>query len=168
MPGLQKKANLDDATIHNTRVYEAHGSKIYRELPEDFSVAGINEFIVLYSEVIPDEERNAVDGDRAVYCFHFDKEPNKAHGIPFKFVMKPVSRSCVSLGQKLLNRIQGELFKDTKERLSKRIGLKGKQFEKIKFAIIHRSAYSKPTYLTDGRQQLLPFPLHTLSKYSKD
>ena len=98
LPGLQKKANLDDATIQNTRVYEAHGSKIYRELPEDFSVAGINEFIVLYSEVIPDEERNAVDGDRAVYCFHFDKEPNKVHGIPFKFVMKPVSRRHVSLG----------------------------------------------------------------------
>lgn len=52
----------------------------------------------------------------------------------------------------LLNRTQGELFKETKERLSKRIGVKGKQFEKIKFAITHRSAYSKPTYLTDGMQ----------------
>lgn len=52
----------------------------------------------------------------------------------------------------LLNRTQGELFRETKERLSKRIGLKGKQFEKIKFVIIHRSAYSKPTYLTDGMQ----------------
>lgn len=65
----------------------------------------------------------------------------------------------------LLNRMQDELFKDTKERLSKRISLKGKQFEKIKFAIVHRSAYSKPTYLTDGMQYLL-FPLvHPLPKY---
>ena len=38
----------------------------------------------------------------------------------------------------------------TKERLSKRTGVKGKQFEKIKFAIVQRSAYSKPIYLNDG------------------
>ena len=35
-------------------------------------------------------------------------------------------------------------------RLSKRIGIKGKQFDKIKFAIIQRSIYSKPVYLNDG------------------
>ncbi len=46
--------------------------------------------------------------------------------------------------------MQGEVFKDTKERLSKRIGLKGKQFEKMKFAIIQRSIYAKTTYLNDG------------------
>jgi ubiquitin carboxyl-terminal hydrolase 7 len=28
--------------------------------------------------------------------------------------------------------------------------LKGKNFEKIKFAVVRRSSYSKPTYLTDG------------------
>ena len=96
-PGLQKKANLDDATVQNIRVYEAHGSKVYKELPEDYAVAGINEFIILYAEVIPEEERNAVEGDRAIYCFHFDKEPNKVHGIPFKFVVKPVCWVDVSL-----------------------------------------------------------------------
>lgn len=42
------------------------------------------------------------------------------------------------------------MFKDTKERLSKRTGIKGKQFEKIKFAIVARASYSKPEYLTDG------------------
>ena len=73
-------------------MYEAHGSKVYKELPEDYNVAGINEFIILYAEVIPEEERNAVNDDRAIYCFHFDKEPNKVHGTPFKFVVKPVSQ----------------------------------------------------------------------------
>lgn len=47
--------------------------------------------------------------------------------------------------------VQDEVFKDTKSRLSKRIGIKGKQFDKIKFAIIQRSIYSKPTYLNDGK-----------------
>ena len=45
---------------------------------------------------------------------------------------------------------QDEAFKDTRLRLSKRIGIKGKQFDKIKFAIIQRSIYAKPTYLNDG------------------
>jgi hypothetical protein len=46
---------------------------------------------------------------------------------------------------------QGEIFKDTKERLSKRTGIKGKQFEKIKFAVIPHGSYSRPKVLEDGK-----------------
>ena len=46
---------------------------------------------------------------------------------------------------------QGEIFKDTKERLSKRTGIKGKQFEKIKFAMIPHGNYSRPKPLEDGK-----------------
>jgi ubiquitin carboxyl-terminal hydrolase 7 len=46
--------------------------------------------------------------------------------------------------------MQDEKFSDTKKRLEKRTGMKGKNFEKIKFAVVKRSSYSKPTYLTDG------------------
>jgi hypothetical protein len=52
---------------------------------------------------------------------------------------------------------QGEIFKDTKERLSKRTGIKGKQFEKIKFAVIPHGSYSRPKALEDGK-----FDGHTL------
>lgn len=45
---------------------------------------------------------------------------------------------------------QGEVFTDTKDRLSQRIGIKGKQFEKIRFALIQPSAYSKFEYIRDG------------------
>lgn len=45
---------------------------------------------------------------------------------------------------------QGETFADTKKRLERRTGLKGKSFEKIKFAVVRRSAYSKVHYLQDG------------------
>lgn len=48
-----------------------------------------------------------------------------------------------------LTYIQNESFKDTKERLSKRTGIKGKQFDKLKFALTQRSAYARPTYLND-------------------
>jgi ubiquitin carboxyl-terminal hydrolase 7 len=47
--------------------------------------------------------------------------------------------------------LQGEKFADTKKRLEKRTGLKGKSFEKIKFAVVRRANYSKPQYLNDGR-----------------
>lgn len=62
------------------------------------------------------------------------------------------------------NHYQGEIFKDTKTRLSKRIGIKGKQFDKIKFAVIQRSIYAKPIYLTDGRFQAHNVRLGTISK----
>lgn len=49
--------------------------------------------------------------------------------------------------------MQGEIFKETKERLSKRTGIKGKQFEKIKFASVPRASYSNARYLEDGEFQ---------------
>ena len=136
VPALQKKANIADDVIRHVRIYEAHNGKMYRELPEDFGVTSITEYTYLYAEVIPEEEHNAGESDKAIYAYHFDKDTNKPHGVPFKFLVKP-----------------GEPFKDTKERLSKRIGIKGKQFDKIKFAIIPRSSYSKPIYLNDGNHR---------------
>ncbi|KAI9707767.1 MAG: hypothetical protein M1836_000729 [Candelina mexicana] len=132
LPSLQKKANLDPEIIKDIRIYEAHSGKVYKELYDDYGVAGVNEFVILYAEKIPEEELHPEADDKAIYAFQFDKEPNKPHGVPFKFMYK-----------------QGEPFKDTKIRLSKRTGIKGKQFDKIKFAVIQRSAYSKPRYLED-------------------
>lgn len=50
----------------------------------------------------------------------------------------------------MANLKKGEIFKETKERLSKRTGLKGKRFEKVKFAVVPRQLYSTPRYLEDG------------------
>lgn len=150
-PGLQKKANIDDATLSNVRIYEAHNSKVYKELDPDYQVAPISDFINLYAEVIPKEERHAEEGDTGIYCFHFDKEVNKPYGVPFKFLVKPVSSIFAEGVTPTDDFHQGELFKDTKVRLSARIGIKGKQFDRIKFAIVPRSLYSKPAYLNDGK-----------------
>lgn len=97
LPLLQKKANLDEETIRNTRIYEAHGGKIYKELSEEYSVASVNEFVTLYAERIPEEEQTAEEGDRSLSAFHFDKEPNKPHGVPFRFLVKPVRLISYSL-----------------------------------------------------------------------
>lgn len=151
LPGLQKKAGLDDETIQNIRIYEGHAGKFYKQLSADYSVASITEFVVLYAERIPEEEQSAEDGDRLISVFHFDKETSKPHGVPFRFLIKPV---CDTKGRMFSNpqliSLQDETFKDTKQRLSKRTGIKGKQFDKIKFALVQRHNFSKPIYLTDG------------------
>lgn len=90
--GLQKKVNLDDEAIKHVRIFEAHNGKIYNELKEDFSIAGLNEFVTLYAELIPQEELDMTDGERLINAFNFDREPGKPHGVPFKFVVKPVSK----------------------------------------------------------------------------
>ncbi|KAL8738063.1 MAG: hypothetical protein Q9181_001087 [Wetmoreana brouardii] len=130
---IQKRLNLSDEATSALRIYESHGCKVIKEFSANFALVSIPDYATLYAEIIPEEEREAGDQDRAIYAFHFDKEPSKPHGVPFKFVVKP-----------------GELFKDTKERLSKRAGIKGKQFDKLKFALCQRSVYSRPTYLNDG------------------
>ncbi|KAL8923049.1 MAG: hypothetical protein Q9172_003295 [Xanthocarpia lactea] len=129
---LQKKVNLSDEAVGKLRFYETHGCKIIKDLHPNSAFATISDFSTLFAELRPEEEDHPDDGDQLIDAFHFDKETSKTHGVPFRFVMKP-----------------GELFKDTKERLSKRTGIKGKQFEKLKFAVVQRSTYSRPTYLHD-------------------
>lgn len=131
---LIKKARLDDeAKAGPIRIYETHSNKIYKELPRDHAVLAINEYVQLIAERIPEEDRGDVDDLDFIHAFHFQNEPAKSHGMPFKFRV-----------------IKDEKFSDTKKRLEKRTGMKGKNFEKIKFAVVKRSSYSKPTYLTDG------------------
>lgn len=43
------------------------------------------------------------------------------------------------------------MFKDTKARLSEWTKIKGKQFDKIKFAIVSKPHFSRPDYLDDGK-----------------
>lgn len=91
LAALQKKANIDDETMQDVRVYEAHSGKIYKDLSDTFNIAGVNEFVTLYAEKVPEEEANLQEGERVINAFNFDREPNKPHGVPFKFVVKPVS-----------------------------------------------------------------------------
>jgi ubiquitin carboxyl-terminal hydrolase 7 len=104
---------------------------------------GITEYVHVIAERIPEEDLEP--GSELIQAFHFQSEPSKSHGIPFRFKIIP-----------------GEVFSDTKKRLEKRTGMKGKNFEKIKFAIVKRSSYSKPTYLTDGKYARLGFLSHML------
>ncbi|CAG8316997.1 unnamed protein product [Penicillium salamii] len=130
LSALRQKLDLGEEPI---RVAETHSGKVYKELREDQNVLAINEYATLYAEKIPAEELNLEAEDRVISTFSFDREPNRTHGIPFKFVVKA-----------------GELFSETKKRLSARTQIKGKNFEKIKFAVVPRASFSNPKYLEDG------------------
>ena len=123
--GIIRKLKMpDDTDPRRIRILEVSGGKISRQLPGDFNVGVISEFANLYAEFTPDEEINAEEDDALIYCYHFDKDPTKPHGIPFIFLVKP-----------------GEQFKATKDRLSKRTGIKGKLFQNLKFALVPKGPY---------------------------
>lgn len=101
LAALQKKANLDDEVIREMRFFDVLGGKIRQEFRDDFSVTNIPEYSTIYAEKIPTEELHMDSDDRVINAFNFNGEPSRTHGIPFKFVVKPVSvahlRSMVAL-----------------------------------------------------------------------
>jgi ubiquitin carboxyl-terminal hydrolase 7 len=130
---LIKKAQLDDEEKGGPiRIYECHSGKIHKEPSREAQVLSITDFVQVVAERIPEEDLDPEA--RFIQAYHFQNEPSKSHGIPFRFLIKP-----------------DEVFSDTTKRLEKRTGMKGKNFEKIKFAIVKRSSYQKPTYLADGK-----------------
>lgn len=131
---LTKKLNLDETSLSRLRFYTAHANKIQGLLPADYTIASLQDYAVMYVDVAPEEEMEDrwEEGDKLISVFQFDKEPGRVFGVPFVFLCKA-----------------GEAFKDTKERLSKRTGVKGKNFEKVKWAVVSRTSYLKPEYLDD-------------------
>jgi ubiquitin carboxyl-terminal hydrolase 7 len=142
---LQSKANISDEVIDKVRVYEAHNSKFFKALYSDFQIMGIGEYLTLYAAAFPE-----IEGAKKIPVFHFDKEPSKVHGIPFQFPLKEVGSLWLFIND-TADLLQNELFSDTKQRLSEFTKIKGKQFDKIKFALVCKPQYSKPDFLEDGK-----------------
>jgi len=129
---LIKKLQIpDEAEGGRIRIYETNSNRVYREPARDHAVLNLSDYTQIYAERVPSEEVDADEGN-FIQVFHFQNEVNRSHGVPFKFLM-----------------VEGEKFADTKKRLEKRTGFKGKSFEKIKFALVRRANYSKPQYLED-------------------
>lgn len=76
------------------RIYEGQNGKLHKELRHDLTITSLNEYVSLYAEKIPEEELNMQADERLITAFNFDREPTKSHGIPFKFVVKPVSAAA--------------------------------------------------------------------------
>lgn len=140
--GLIKKAQIDDEVKGGPiRLYECHNNRLHREPLRESQIMNMTDYAVIVCERVPEDEISPEVGS-FIQAYHFQGEPSKSHSIPFKFIIKP-----------------DEVFADTKKRLEKRTGMKGKNFEKIKFATVKRSLYATPSYLTDGMLSSSSIPL---------
>ncbi|KAL2025090.1 hypothetical protein VTK56DRAFT_92 [Thermocarpiscus australiensis] len=130
---LIKKAKIpSEEEAGRIRIYETSNHRFFRELSRDYPVISVNDYTSVIAERMPPEEAEVKDPAQFISVFHFQNEPSRSHGIPFRFLLK-----------------EGEKFSETKKRLEKRTGLKGKSFEKIKFAVVRRAQFSRPQYLSD-------------------
>ncbi|KAI5816954.1 hypothetical protein BZA77DRAFT_46183 [Pyronema omphalodes] len=134
IPYLVSRYNLNAEQEQRIRFFSAHGGKFQKQLTRDYPVLQ-QDYNYVYAELTPEDElKFDPETSKLLEAFHFHKEPSKTHStaVPFKFVVK-----------------KDEVFTDTKLRLQTRIGIKGKPFEKIQFAIVRRKNYSQPEYLND-------------------
>jgi len=86
---LQKKANISDEVMPKIRAYEAHVNKFHKILPPDHSVMSLYDYTSIFVAPFPEDESS-----KKISVFHFDKEPSKAHGVPFQFELKEV---CITI-----------------------------------------------------------------------
>jgi len=128
---LRAKLSLEGSK--QIRMYEVQQFKIIRELVTSDLIAHVGDGgVMIYAEEVPLEEIRRSEEDKYIHVYHFSKEPSRAHGIPFKFLIK-----------------RDETFADTKKRLQARTGINDKDWAKVKFAFVPASAYHKATSLDD-------------------
>jgi ubiquitin carboxyl-terminal hydrolase 7 len=88
---LIKKAQIEDESeAGRIRLYETSAHRFYREPPRDHPVMNLNEYAQIFAERLPADEREADETYPFIPVFHFQNEPNRAHGVPFKFLMVEV------------------------------------------------------------------------------
>lgn len=99
--GLIKKAKIpSEEEGGRLRIYETNNHKFFRELDRTYPVISINEYTTVVAERIPEEEVEAKENDLYISVFHFQGEPNRAHGVPFKFLIHEVCSRAILEGSK--------------------------------------------------------------------
>jgi ubiquitin carboxyl-terminal hydrolase 7 len=92
---IAKKPTIPTDLHDRLRIFDARGHKEYREFlpsqaissaPIDTTFGGPS----FYVEPIPVEEEEMGEQDRSIVIVHFAKEFTRLHGIPVRFVVKPV------------------------------------------------------------------------------
>jgi ubiquitin carboxyl-terminal hydrolase 7 len=94
IPYIQKRFNVSDEQVPRIRFYSSHSGRYHKEYPLNFNVAALHDYMVVYGELVPQEESEMdLATARTIEAFHYHKEPSKVHSasVPFKFVVKKVS-----------------------------------------------------------------------------
>jgi len=109
--GLIKKAKLEDEEQAGPiRLYEVHSSKIHRELGRETVVQSITDYVSLVAERIPEEDINPPEDSEFIQAFHFHTDSSRTHGIPFQFLMIPVSLQATSNQETVSNHNLGRVI----------------------------------------------------------
>lgn len=91
---LVKKIPSIPTEVHDRiRLFDVRGHKDYREFQPTQALSTTSTDIYgtsLFAEPIPMEEDDAGEQDRVIIVIHFAKEIGRLHGVPLKFVVKPV------------------------------------------------------------------------------
>ena len=92
---VKKQTNIPPEIYDRIRLFDARGHKEYREfqLAQALSTASMDSSYGanIFAEPTPLEEDEAGEHDRFIIVIHFAKEIPRLHGVPVKFVVKPVS-----------------------------------------------------------------------------
>lgn len=93
--GLVKKAKIpSEEEGGKIRLYETSNHKWFRDLERDYPVISINDYTSLIAERIPKEELEVKEQAFYISVLHFQNEPSRLHGVPFRFLLKEVSSSA--------------------------------------------------------------------------
>lgn len=85
LEALQAKAKISDEVMQTAHAYEVQLHKLYRILPSDYQIMSLYDSTQVYVAPFLDH-----DAPKKIAAFHFDKDPAKAHGVPFQFALKEV------------------------------------------------------------------------------
>ncbi|GAA5890945.1 hypothetical protein JCM8208_003103 [Rhodotorula glutinis] len=130
---LRKAVKLNpDLGSGQIRLFELHNGRVQKVFTGSEAVRDVPEATELFAEEVLLDEANADDDERVVQVYHFNKDPTRAHGVPFRFVLKP-----------------GEPFSETKKRLQARTATSDKDLAKMKFAIVQPTVYKQPAPIQD-------------------
>ena len=97
---LRKDVKLQSGGSGQIRIFEVARGSTQKVFAGTELVRDISDSTELYAEEVPVDEARAADDEsvRVVPVFHYNKEPNRTHGIPFQFVLLPVGLLTTLLG----------------------------------------------------------------------
>src|SRR5258706_2892874 len=94
---LAKCVKLTPNGTNKIRVFQiSKDGKRQEEYTGNEMIGNILDNTELFAEEVPQEELDALsvpERDKIIMVYHFYREPSRAHGVPFRFVIKPVRRT---------------------------------------------------------------------------
>ena len=99
---MNKHTSIPAELYDRIRLFDVRWHKEYREFQNTQAISttsfDISYGTSIFAEPVPVEEGDAGELDRFIIIVHFSKDLTRLHGIPLKFVVKPVCLLLKSLG----------------------------------------------------------------------